>query len=187
MSLTMWGHYCSPRRHLKAMHVAGNSTGSGLGWNAHRDLPVLLNCEHCAWIWTAQFGAGLASTSADSAQAYSQNRGGITEIIQEALPKVRGDVAAFQEWEMWVVQYCLVLTVRYSWHIVLISIVEPKRLFISLPCCASLCGYEGLYLCLQFLVCGGRCAIKCQYELRNFSPLRLMKQKTQLMILAYII
>lgn len=75
MSLTMGGHCCSPRRHLKAVSVAGNLTGSGLGWNAHTDLPVLLLCEHCAWIWAAQFGSGLASTSADHAQAYSQNMG----------------------------------------------------------------------------------------------------------------
>lgn len=52
----------------------------------------------------AQFGSGLASTSADHAQVYSQNREGITgvitEIIQETLPKVRGGVVAFQEWEI---------------------------------------------------------------------------------------
>lgn len=89
----MWDHYCSPRRRLKAVCVAGNPRGSG--WNAHRDLLVLLNCEGCACIWTAQFGSGLASTSADNAQAYSQNREGITEIIQETLPKVRGGVIAF--------------------------------------------------------------------------------------------
>lgn len=133
MSLTVWGHCCSPRRHLKAVCVAGNSTGSGLGWNAHTNVSVLLNCEHCAWIWTAQFGSGLASTSADNAEAYSQNRQGITEIIQETLPKVRGDVVVFQEWEMWVVQYCLVLPVRNSWHIVLISIARAQKVLYFSP------------------------------------------------------
>lgn len=57
----------------------------------------MLNREHCAWICAAQFGSALASTSTDNAQAYSQNREGITEIIQETLPEVRGDVVAFQE------------------------------------------------------------------------------------------
>ena len=97
----------------------------------------------------AQFWSGLASTFADNAQGYS-----VVTTDQETLSKVRGDVSSLGVGD----SSCAVLAGlrarrRFLVHFINLYRYSPRgSLFLYL---VVSCGYEGLYLCFQFPVCGG--------------------------------